>query len=164
LPTLGEAERSMGRGEERCFDGQAPPVESSIHPFTPGEGNVRLPTPSQARQLLDVADGASVADVRSAFRASVRRQRPDLGGLSGEATSELVAARDLLVALAEDHIADGVHHGPRSRILRGTDPAPWQPPVLGRRRGDAVVSVYGAGGWRAQRITAVRSGVLNTTL
>lgn len=154
----------MGPGVERCFDGQAPPVEPSIDPSSPGEGTVRLPTPSQARQLLDVADGASVADVRSAFRASVRRQRPDLGGLSGEATRDLVAARDLLVALAEDRVAGGAHHVGRSRILRGATATPWQPPVLGRRRDDTVVSVYGVGGWRAQRTPAVRSGALNTAL
>ncbi|MDY7104157.1 MAG: hypothetical protein S0880_23480 [Actinomycetota bacterium] len=97
----------------------------------------RLPTPTRARALLGVAPDATPAEIRAAFRSTVRRDRPDLDGLSGAATVELVGARDILLAMAEDDAprasgyaaprapAPRTTSGRRHRIVRPADEVAW---------------------------------------
>jgi DnaJ homolog subfamily C member 19 len=53
--------------------------------------------PGEARALLDVAEGASLEDIRAAHRRLIARVHPDAGGSVGLAT-RVNAARDALIA------------------------------------------------------------------
>ena len=55
-----------------------------------------------ARALLGVGQDADAAAIRAAHRAHVARAHPDRGG-SDEATRQLNAARDLLLARHDRH-------------------------------------------------------------
>ena len=50
-----------------------------------------------ARRLLGVADGASIADIRAAHRRLIAKVHPDAGG-SEELAQRINAARDVLIA------------------------------------------------------------------
>lgn len=56
--------------------------------------------PSAAARLLGCRAGATSAEVRAAFRRSVKAMRPDLGGVEGDLVVQLQGARDVLIALA----------------------------------------------------------------
>jgi DnaJ homolog subfamily C member 19 len=53
--------------------------------------------PDEARALLGVAPGASLAEIREAHRRLIARVHPDAGG-SAELATRVNAARDALVA------------------------------------------------------------------
>lgn len=58
----------------------------------------RRPMPvSEARRLLGVGEGASLADIRAAHRRLIAKVHPDTGG-SPELANQVNAARDTLVA------------------------------------------------------------------
>jgi hypothetical protein len=56
----------------------------------------RMPS-SEARRLLGVDEGASLADIRAAHRRLIARVHPDAGG-SADLAERVNAARDTLVA------------------------------------------------------------------
>jgi DnaJ family protein C protein 19 len=56
----------------------------------------RMPA-AEARRLLGVAEGASLADIRAAHRRLIARVHPDAGG-SADLAERVNAARDTLVA------------------------------------------------------------------
>jgi len=61
---------------------------------------VRKPAPmplTEARRLLGVGEGASLADIRAAHRRLITRVHPDAGG-SADLAERVNAARDTLVA------------------------------------------------------------------
>jgi DnaJ homolog subfamily C member 19 len=61
---------------------------------------VRRPAPmplAEARRLLGVEEGASLADIRSAHHRLISRVHPDTGG-SADLAERVNAARDTLVA------------------------------------------------------------------
>ena len=53
--------------------------------------------PSEARALLDIAEGASLDEIRAAHRRLIAKVHPDAGGSAGLAT-RVNAARDALIA------------------------------------------------------------------
>ena len=59
-------------------------------------GTPEMPV-EEARKLLGVAPGASLADIRDAHRRLITRVHPDAGG-SAELATRVNAARDVLVA------------------------------------------------------------------
>jgi hypothetical protein len=56
-----------------------------------------LMRPNEARTLLGLGEGASLAEIRAAHRRLIARVHPDAGGSAGLAT-RVNAARDALVA------------------------------------------------------------------
>lgn len=56
--------------------------------------------PDSATALLGCRRGATDTEVKKAYRAALLRERPDLGGVDGELTVRLQAARDLLLRIA----------------------------------------------------------------
>jgi hypothetical protein len=71
-------------------------------PFVPPVARVapvsQAPAVSSDAERLGVEPGASQREIDERFRAIVRDQRPDLGTMSTEAFTELVAARKRLLA------------------------------------------------------------------
>ncbi len=53
-----------------------------------------------AETLLGCRRGATRAEVQAAYRRTLHKERPDLGGVDGARVRELQAARDLLLAFA----------------------------------------------------------------
>ena len=61
-----------------------------------------MPEPdlTAAARLLGCREGATSAEVRTAFRSRVKAVRPDLGGVGGDLVVRLQDARDVLIAQA----------------------------------------------------------------
>lgn len=73
-------------------------------------------TRARAARILGVDDPTDPAAVRRAFRSALRRERPDLGGMSAERLSRLMAARDMLLAASP---APGRPPSPRRPVPAG---------------------------------------------
>ena len=73
-----------------------------------------------AETLLGCRRGATRDEVAAAYRRTLQRERPDLGGVDGARLREVQAARDLLLACAP------VDRRRRARRAGGS-PAPYLP-------------------------------------
>lgn len=58
---------------------------------------------AEARAVLGVAEGASVADIRAAYRARIATAHPDRGG-TADAAARINAARDVLLKKPEPKV------------------------------------------------------------
>ena len=54
----------------------------------------------EAAEVLGISPHASLADIKSAHRAAIKRAHPDAGG-SADAASRINLARDTLIAFAK---------------------------------------------------------------
>jgi hypothetical protein len=72
--------------------------------LSPGPGKQKRPEPLstvEAREILGVREGATVAEIREAYARLIRRAHPDHGGSHGLA-AQLNAARDQLLGKRAD--------------------------------------------------------------
>lgn len=96
-------------------------------------------TAARAARLLGLDQTADKAAVRRAFREVLRRERPDLGRMSPERLTRLLAARDALLAVAPAPVRPAAGRGPGSAA--GPSPAPpSRPSGPDARRFDVTVT------------------------